>query len=170
MNANAQQMNETMVNWNRQWADAALGAVKAHEQFVTNMIGAMSKPVAMEAMPQQARETAEKCIDYTTRQALEGEKFFANMMRDGIEHSREFFKAQPEFVWPMDAEKTRAATDKFVQETARTTADVINREMAFVNERLNDAADFGRAMLGNMTAAATDSVDGKGKARPAAKV
>ncbi|MCC6909841.1 MAG: hypothetical protein IT430_18040 [Phycisphaerales bacterium] len=169
MNANAQQINETMANWNRQWADAALGAVKAHEQFVTNMVTAMSKPVAMDAMPEQTRDAAEKWMDYTTRQALEGEKFFANMMRDGIEHSREFFKAQPEFAWPMDAEKTRAATDRFMQESARTTADVINREMAFVNERLNDAADFGRAMLGNLNAT-TESTDGKNKPRPAAKV
>ncbi|GEM_PF-4086935 len=161
MNANAQQYNETLRNWNQQWTDAALNAVKVHEQFVTNMVNAFNKPAGFENLQPQARETAEKCMDYATRQTLEGEKFMTNMVRDGIEHTREFFKAQPEFVWPIDADKTRQATDKFMQETAKTTADVINREMAFVNERINDAADFGRSMMNNFAAVATSATNGE---------
>ncbi len=161
MNANAQQYNETLRNWNQQWTDAALNAVKAHEQFVTNMVGAFNKPAGLENMQPQAREAAEKCIDYTNRQTLEGEKFVANMMRDGIEHTREFFKAQPELAWPMDAEKTRQSTDKFMQESAKTTADMINREMAFMNERVNDAAEFGRSMMNNAAAMATSAANGE---------
>ena len=153
--------------------DAALGAVNAHEQFVTNMVGALSKPVGLETMPLPAREAMSKCMDFATRQTLEGEKFVANLVRDGIEHGREFFNTQPEMTLPLDGEKTRQATDKFMQESVKTTADVINREMAFVNERLNDAADFGRSMLNCGCSAAShvaaETADSRKRAAAASK-
>lgn len=157
MNANAQQNTETIRNWGQQWTDAALSAVKAHEQFVTTMVGAFNKPVGLETMPPQAREAMGKCVDFATRQTLEGEKFMTNLFRDGVEHGREFFNSQPEMALPMDLEKSRQAADKAMQESVKTTADMINREMAFVNERLNDAADFGRSMI-NAGCTAADHV------------
>jgi len=172
MNANAQQNSETSRNWGQQWTDAALGAVKAHEQFVTNMVGAFNKPVGLDTVPPQAREAMSKCMDFATRQTLEGEKFVTNLVRDGIEHGREFFNTQPEMTVPLDGEKTRQATDRFMQESVKTTADVINREMAFVNERLNDVADFGRSMINcGCTAAgnAANDIADNNRKRAAAK-
>lgn len=170
MNANAQQYNETLRTWNQQWSDAALGAVKAHEQFVTNMVNAFNKPAGLDGLQPPAREAAERCMDFATRQTLEGEKFITNMVRDGIEHGREFFNTQPNITVPMDAEKTRQTADTFMQESVKTTADVINRELAFVNERLSDAADFGRSMLncGCMATANVGNGNADTKKRPAA--
>lgn len=162
MNANAQQYTETLRTWNQQWTDAALNAVKAHEQFVTNMVGAFNKPANLEHLQAPVREMAEKCMDYTTRQTLEGEKFAANLMRDGLEQGRAFFKAQPELTWPMDAEKARQMGEKNMNDAVKTTTDFVNREVAFVNERVNDAAEFGRSMMNcscmqNMTETAGES-------------
>ena len=157
MNANAQQYNETLRTWNQQWTDAALGAVKAHEQFITSMVSAFNTPVAMGILQPQAREATEKGIDFATRQTLEGEKFVTSMVRDGIERARAFFNAPPDMNAPIDARKARQSADALLQESVRTAADVINRETAFVNERLNDAADLGRSMM-NCGCVAMDNV------------
>ena len=143
MNANAQQINETFRTWNQQWSDAALKAVGAHEQFVANLVGTMSKPAAIDTLPGPARQAVEHSAAFAARQTLQGEKFVAGLMREGIENTREPFKSQPEMVWPADADKARANADRFMKETAN----VMNREMAFVNERLSEFADFGRTMM-----------------------
>ena len=143
MNANAQQMNDLFRTWTQQCSDAALAAVNAHEQFVNQMVQTMNRPMAIEQIPAPARTAMERTSQFVARQTLETEKFVAGLMREGIENAREQANTQPEFGVPVDADKARANTDRMMKQAG----DVMKREMAFVNERMGEMAEFNRSMM-----------------------
>lgn len=143
MNANAQNMNETFRAAVQQWSDAALKAVSAHEQFVGNVLGTANRPMNLENWPAPARNAFEQTSQFVVRQALEGEKFVAGLMREGIEAVREQGGGQAEMKWPLDADKVRADADRFMKQAG----DVMKRQAAFVNERFGEMAEFGRSMM-----------------------
>ncbi len=143
MNANAQNLNETFRAWSAQWSEAALKAVGAHEQFVGHLAGTLNRPMGLEAWPAPARSAVEQTSQFVARQALEGEKFVAGLMREGIEAVREQASGPAEMKWPLDADKVRADADRFMKQAG----DVMKRQVAFVSERAGEMAEFGRSMM-----------------------